>query len=192
MSLLVDEVGGDDRVGHPGDLPVVARLRVDLDGLEALRSELGFEALLLAIRRDEHGIRAKERYFSPRDRQFRWNYEDQPPELWDQYVSEADEDYHLRVHPLLEWRELDVWLYVQRENLPVNPLYFSRDGKRYRSLGCHTCCSPVESEASTIEEIIEEISTGKTAERAGRAQDKEDANTMQKLHESAMAVIRNI
>ena len=141
----------------------------------------GFEALLLAIRRDEHGIRAKERYFSPRDRQFRWNYEDQPPELWDQYTADADEEFHLRVHPLLEWRELDVWLYVQREKLPVNSLYFTRNGKRYRSLGCKTCCVPVDSNASTVEEIIEEIRTGKTAERAGRAQDKEDAYTMQKL-----------
>jgi sulfate adenylyltransferase subunit 2 len=65
--------------------------------------------------------------------------------------------------------------------LPVNPLYFSRNGKRYRSLGCETCCSPVESNASTLDEIIAEIETGKTAERAGRAQDKEDAYTMQKL-----------
>lgn len=141
----------------------------------------GFEALLLGIRRDEHGIRAKERYFSPRDQQFRWNYEDQPPELWDQYTSQADEEYHVRVHPLLEWREVDVWLYVQREDLPVNPLYYAKDGKRYRSLGCHTCCVPMESEATTVEEFIEEIRTGNTAERAGRAQDKEDAYTMQKL-----------
>ncbi len=151
------------------------------NALKQCIAEYGFEGLLLAIRRDEHGIRAKERYFSPRDRQFRWNYEDQPPELWDQYTSEVDEEFHLRVHPLLEWRELDVWLYVRRENLPVNPLYFARDGKRYRSLGCKTCCSPVQSNASTVDEIIEEIRTGRTAERAGRAQDKEDAYTMQKL-----------
>jgi len=140
-----------------------------------------FEGLLLGIRRDEHGIRAKERHFSPRDRQFRWNYEDQPPELWDQYTSEADQDVHLRVHPMLDWRELDIWLYIRRENIPVNELYFARDGKRYRSLGCRTCCEPVESDASTLDEIIAEIETGRTAERAGRAQDKEDAYTMQKL-----------
>ena len=96
-------------------------------------------------------------------------------------MSQADEQFHLRVHPLLEWRELDVWLYVKREGIPVNPLYFSRDGLRYRSLGCKTCCSPIPSNASTIDEIIEEIRAGRTAERAGRAQDKEDAYTMQKL-----------
>jgi sulfate adenylyltransferase subunit 2 len=141
----------------------------------------GFDALLLGIRRDEHGIRAKERHFSPRDQQFRWNYEDQPPELWDQYTSQADDEVHLRVHPLLDWREVDIWKYVRRENLPVNPLYFARDGMRYRSLGCNTCCSPVESTASSVDEFIAEIEGGRTAERAGRAQDKEDAYTMQKL-----------
>jgi len=143
--------------------------------------EHGFEGLLLGIRRDEHGIRAKERYFSPRDRRFQWDYENQPPELWDQYTSQADEETHIRVHPLLHWREIDIWRYVQREGLPVNPLYFARDGKRYRSLGCETCCSPVESEATSVAEIIHELETTTVAERSGRAQDKEDAYTMQKL-----------
>jgi sulfate adenylyltransferase subunit 2 len=151
------------------------------NALKQCIAERGHDGLLLGIRRDEHGIRAKERHFSPRDQQFRWNYEDQPPELWDQYTNRAEDEVHLRVHPLLDWREVDVWRYVKRENLPVNSLYFSRDGKRYRSLGCHTCCSPVPSNASTLDEIIQEIETGRTAERAGRAQDKEDAYTMQKL-----------
>ena len=155
--------------------------KLKTEALKQCIAKLGFDALLLGIRRDEHGIRAKERVFSPRDQQFRWNYEDQPPELWDQYTSQADEEFHLRVHPLLDWREIDVWRYVQREDLPLNPLYFAKDGKRYRSLGCKTCCSPVDSDAATVEEIIAEIETGHTAERAGRAQDKEDAYTMQKL-----------
>ena len=90
----------------------------------------GFDALLLGIRRDEHGIRAKERYFSPRDRQFQWDYQDQPPELWDQYTSRADGDAHVRVHPLLHWTEKDVWRYVQRENMPFVELYRARDGRR--------------------------------------------------------------
>ena len=141
----------------------------------------GFEALLLGIRRDEHGIRAKERYFSPRNQQFQWNYEDQPPELWDQYTTKADEETHVRVHPLLHWREIDIWRYIQREGLEVNPLYFSRNGKRYRSLGCETCCEPIVSEAASVDDIVAELMTTKTAERAGRAQDKEDAYTMQKL-----------
>jgi sulfate adenylyltransferase subunit 2 len=141
----------------------------------------GFDALLLGIRRDEHGIRAKERYFSPRNQQFQWNYEDQPAELWDQYTSRADEETHIRVHPLLHWREIDIWRYIQREGLEVNPLYFSHNGKRYRSLGCETCCEPIVSNAATVDDIVAELLTTRDAERAGRAQDKEDAYTMQKL-----------
>jgi sulfate adenylyltransferase subunit 2 len=77
--------------------------------------------------------------------------------------------------------ELDIWRYVQRERIPVTELYFAKDGKRYRSIGCVPCCSPVDSEATTIEEIVEELATSNVSERSGRAQDKEDAHTMQKL-----------
>jgi sulfate adenylyltransferase subunit 2 len=143
--------------------------------------ERGFDALILAIRRDEHGIRAKERYFSPRDQDFKWNYKDQPLEMWDQYQSITEEKTHTRVHPILHWRELDVWEYVQQENIPINPMYLARNGKRYRSLGCEPCTLPIESNASTIDEIVEELRTTKIAERSGRAQDKEKSFTMQKL-----------
>jgi len=151
---------------------------------EALRQAIaryGFKALLLGIRRDEHGIRAKERYFSPRDERFQWDYRHQPPELWDQFKSRAEDDSHVRVHPLLHWREVDVWDYVRRENLPVVSLYFARDGRRYRSIGCAPCCAAVPSQAETIDEIVAELRTTRTAERSGRAQDKESAQTMQKL-----------
>ena len=151
---------------------------------EALRRtirEHGFEALLLGIRRDEHGIRAKERYFSPRDAQFRWNYEEQPPELWDQFQSRADDEIHMRIHPLLHWTERDIWRYIRREHIPAIGLYFSSGGRRYRSIGCEPCCAPVESEASTIDDIIVELDTTKQGERSGRAQDKESTYTMQKL-----------
>ena len=151
------------------------------NALKQVIAERGFNALLLAIRRDEHGIRAKERVFSPRDDQFKWNYEDQPAELWDQYKATAAEDNHFRVHPVLHMTEMDIWNYVKRENIPVSDLYFSREGKRYRSIGCVPCCSPVESLASSVDEIIEELETTDSSERAGRAQDKEDAYTMQKL-----------
>jgi sulfate adenylyltransferase subunit 2 len=77
--------------------------------------------------------------------------------------------------------ELDIWRYIQRENIPITDLYFAKDGKRYRSIGCHTCCMPVDSDADTIDKIVEELRTTTTAERAGRAQDKESAYTMQKL-----------
>lgn len=151
------------------------------EGLKLAIAEHGFEALLLGIRRDEHGIRAKERYFSPRDEQFKWNYQDQPPELWDQYKSQAQERTHIRVHPLLHWTEVDIWYYIKRENIPITDLYFAKNGKRYRSIGCVPCCNPVESDASTIDDMIYELETTNESERAGRAQDKEDTYTMQKL-----------
>jgi len=151
------------------------------EALKMAIAEHGFEALLLGIRRDEHGIRAKERYFSPRDEDFKWNYQDQPPELWDQYKSQAEEKTHIRVHPLLGWTEVDIWRYLKREQVPITDLYFAKDGKRYRSIGCTTCCNPIESNAASIDDIIYELETTTTSERAGRAQDKEDTYTMQKL-----------
>ncbi len=151
------------------------------NALKKALDEHKFKALYLAIRRDEHGIRAKERIFSPRDEDFEWDYKNQPPELWDQYKTKAREEEHLRIHPLLGWRELDVWEYVQRENIPIVSLYFAKDGKRYRSIGCEPCCMPVDSEADTIDKIVEELRTSKVSERSGRAQDKESDYMMQKL-----------
>ncbi|MBN2209885.1 MAG: sulfate adenylyltransferase subunit 2 [Sedimentisphaerales bacterium] len=151
---------------------------------EALKQAIAkhkFKALYLAIRRDEHGIRAKERVFSPRDEDFEWNYQNQPPELWDQYKTQAATEEHLRVHPMLGWREIDIWRYIQRENIPMVSLYLAKNGKRYRSIGCEPCCQPVESEADTIDKIIEELEVTKITERSGRAQDKETAYMMQKL-----------
>ncbi|KXB02952.1 sulfate adenylyltransferase [candidate division MSBL1 archaeon SCGC-AAA261F19] len=143
-------------------------------------AEHGFDALLVGIRRDEHGIRAKERTFSPRDQDFRWDYTNQPPELWDQYKSQREAGQHLRVHPLLSWTELDVWRYIKRENLPVNPLYFAKEGKRFRSLGCKPCTDPVESNVKNVDGMIKEIQETEIAERSGRSQDKEK-EAMQKL-----------
>jgi sulfate adenylyltransferase subunit 2 len=151
------------------------------EALKIAIAKHGFDALLLGIRRDEHGIRAKERVFSPRDEEFKWNYQDQPPELWDQFKSQAEEQTHIRVHPLLGWTELDIWKYIKREQIPITELYFAKNGKRYRSIGCTTCCNPVDSNAATIDDMINELETTTTSERAGRAQDKEDTYTMQKL-----------
>jgi sulfate adenylyltransferase subunit 2 len=151
---------------------------------EALKdaiARMGFKAILLGIRRDEHGIRAKERVFSPRDTEFKWDYRNQPPELWDQYKGKQELDEHVRVHPLLAWTELDVWEYIKREGVPGVDLYFAKNGKRLRSIGCETCCIPIDSDADTLDKIIEEIKNTKQAERAGRAQDKESAYIMQKL-----------
>lgn len=150
------------------------------EALKMAIAEHKFEALLLGIRRDEHGVRAKERYFSPRREDFTWNVGNQPAELWDLYATAAEAS-HDRIHPLLHMTELDIWRYIRRENLPVNPLYFATNGKRFRSIGCHTCCSPIDSSAATVDEIIADIESSKAPERAGRAQDKESAYTMQKL-----------
>ncbi len=162
-----------------GKLACCTQLKTE--ALKRLIKKEGFDALILAIRRDEHGIRAKERYFSPRDKEFRWHYKDQPAEMWDLYVKPSEDFSHMRVHPILDWTELDVWEYVKREKLPVNPLYFAKDGMRYRSLGCMPCTVPIPSNASTIDEIIDELKTTDIPERSGRAQDKERAYMMQKL-----------
>ena len=150
-------------------------------GLQMTIKKYGFKALLLGIRRDEHGIRAKERYFSPRDESFKWDYKNQPAEVWDQYKSKSEDSTHMRIHPSLHWTELDTWEYIKRENIPINPLYLAKNGKRYRSLGCTPSTFSVDSDADTVDKIIEELKTTKTAERAGRALDKETTYQMQKL-----------
>jgi len=151
------------------------------EALKTTLKEYGFKALFLAIRRDEHGIRAKERYFSPRDESFNWNYFDQPAELWDLYKNKAKDEEHFRIHPMLHWTELDIWRYIRREEIPTVSLYLARNGHRYRSIGCQPCCAPIASGANSIKKIIKELETTKVAERSGRAQDKEDPYTMQRL-----------
>ena len=139
----------------------------------------------MGVRADEEGSRSKERYFSPRDRNNDWDIGDQPPEFWGQYKTDFRPGTHIRVHPLLDWTELDVWEYIRRENVSVVSLYFDHgDGKRYRSLGCWPCTKPVDSTASNLDEIIEELKTGKfanIAERSGREQDKEDGGGLEEL-----------
>ncbi len=149
--------------------------------LKKVMKENGFDALIVSIRRDEHGIRSKERYMSPRDEKFRWKYKDQPAELWDDYASKLDKGGHVRVHPLLDWNEIDIWRYIKQEKIPINPLYFSRNGFRYRSLGCLHCTVPVKSNAKNVDEIVKELETTKIEERSGRSMDKEAEYTMQRL-----------
>lgn len=151
------------------------------NALKSVVSHRGIKAMYLGIRRDEHGIRAKERVFSLRDEDFEWNYKEQPPEMWGQYKTKANEEEHLRIHPILGWTETDIWRYIEKENIPITKLYFAENGKRYRSIGCETCCNPVASDADTVEKIIEELRTTNVSERSGRAQDKESDYMMQKL-----------
>ncbi|MCI6634868.1 MAG: sulfate adenylyltransferase subunit CysD [Eubacteriales bacterium] len=144
-----------------------------------------FTGVIVGVRADEEGSRSKERYFSPRNVNNDWNADDQPPEFWGQYKTDFAPGTHVRIHPLLDWTELDIWEYIKREGVPVVSLYFNQgDGKRYRSLGCWPCTNPVESDASTLDEIIEELRSGKfarVAERSGRAQDKEDGGGLEAL-----------
>lgn len=144
-----------------------------------------FTGVIVGVRADEEGSRSKERYFSPRNVNNDWNADDQPPEFWGQYKTDFAPGTHVRIHPLLDWTELDIWEYIKREGVPVVSLYFNQgDGKRYRSLGCWPCTNPVESNASTLDEIIEELRSGKfarVAERSGRAQDKEDGGGLEAL-----------
>ncbi len=145
-----------------------------------------FTGVIVGVRADEEGSRSKERYFSPRDRENDWDVGDQPPELWDYYKTDFAPGTHIRVHPLLDWTELDIWEYIEREQIPIIPLYFDRNkrGKRFRSLGCWPCTTPVESTAQNVPEIIEELKSGKftnIAERSGREQDKEDGGSLETL-----------
>jgi len=144
-----------------------------------------YTGVIVGARADEEGSRSKERYFSPRDRESEWDIAEQPPELWNQYKTDFAPGTHLRIHPLLDWTELNIWEYIERESIPIVSLYFDRgDGKRYRSLGCAPCTQPVESTAKNVHEIVEELRSGKfsrIAERSGRAQDKEDSGGLETL-----------
>ena len=150
-------------------------------GLKAMVEQKGFEGLFAGIRRDEEGTRAKERYFSPRGIDGKWDVRDQPPEFWGQFNTDFPPGTHIRVHPLLHWTEIDIWRYTEREQIPTIPLYFSKNGKRYRSLGDKDITSPVISNASTIAEIITELKTTKVAERSGRAMDHEAEDAFERL-----------
>ncbi len=154
------------------------------DALQDVIHANGFESVFLGIRRDEEGTRAKERYFSPRTKNFEWDFRDQPPELWDQFKTDFEPGTHLRIHPLLHWTEANIWEYIDRERIPIVPLYFTDGGQRYRSLGCAPCTSAVLSSAETVPEIIEELKNTQVAERSTRAQDQEAEDAFERLRAS--------
>ena len=156
-----------------------------------------FDAVIVSIRRDEHEMRNIERVASPRDRSFKWKFlkkkkkDDggdapfeslQQVELGFNLQTDFGEDcHHIRIHPILHFDEIEVWKYMKEKNLPVNPLYFAVNGKRYRSLGCFPCTKPVDSRAGNIDEIIAELEITTIPERAGRSQDKDAEQVMRKL-----------
>jgi sulfate adenylyltransferase subunit 2 len=178
---------------------------------QALRQALDkwrFDAAIGGARRDEEKSRAKERVFSFRDRHHRWDPKNQRPELWDLFNTRVHEGESIRVFPLSNWTELDVWLYVWKHGLPVVPLYLAkprpvveRSGAlimvdderlplepgerpqmrkvRFRTLGCYPLSGAVESEADTLDKVIEEMLSARTSERQGRLIDHDQAGSME-------------
>jgi sulfate adenylyltransferase subunit 2 len=179
---------------------------------EALKQALnkyGIDMIFGGARRDEERSRAKERVFSFRDKNHRWDPRNQRPELWNLYNCHLHKGESVRVFPLSNWTELDVWLYIYRENIPVVPLYFAaqrpvvnRDGAlimvddermvlaagekpenkmvRFRTLGCYPLSGAIESTATTLPEIIQEMQNARQSERQGRLIDSDQAVSMEK------------
>ncbi len=178
---------------------------------EALKQALdhyGFDAAFGGARRDEEKSRAKERVFSFRNRFHQWDPKNQRPELWNLYNTKVTKGESIRVFPLSNWTELDVWLYIQRERIPIVPLYFAkvrpvveRDGVlvlvdddrlplrpgerpqmrkvRFRTLGCYPLTGAIESSAETLPQIVQEMLLATTSERQGRVIDFDGAASME-------------
>jgi sulfate adenylyltransferase subunit 2 len=161
------------------------RMNHETGQYEIAKNTEPFTGVIVGVRADEEGSRSKERYFSPRDRENNWDLGDQPPEFWNQYKTDFPPGTHLRIHPLLDWTELNIWEYIKRENIPTVSLYYDQgNGKRYRSLGCYPCTNSIESTSKNVDDIIEELQSGalsNIAERSGRAQDKDDGGGLETL-----------
>jgi len=144
-----------------------------------------YTGVIVGLRADEEGSRSKERYFSARSEGNQWDIAEQPPEFWNLLKTDFAPGTHVRIHPLLDWTERNIWEYIAREHIPTVSLYYDRgDGTRYRSLGCATCTFPIASSAKTPEDIVVELTSGKLkniAERSGRAQDKDDGGGLETL-----------
>ena len=188
-----------------------ASLHTEIMKTQALKQALDkyqFDAAIGGARRDEEKSRAKERVFSFRDAQHRWEPRRQRPELWNVYNARIHKGESVRVFPLSNWTELDVWRYIARENIPVVPLYFAaprpvveRDGLvimrddermallpgekvltetvRFRTLGCYPLTGAVRSHAANLDEIIAEMRNSRTTERQGRAIDHDPKSSME-------------
>ncbi|WP_114693243.1 sulfate adenylyltransferase subunit CysD [Mizugakiibacter sediminis] len=189
-----------------------ATVHTDVMKTQALKQALdkyGFDAAIGGARRDEEKSRAKERIFSFRSAQHRWDPRNQRPELWNLYNARIRQGESVRVFPLSNWTELDVWLYIWREKIPVVPLYFAaerpvveRDGAlimvddermplrpgetpmlkrvRFRTLGCYPLTGAIESAAETLEAVIEEMLTTRSSERQGRVIDHDPSASMER------------
>lgn len=160
---------------------VVCCSALKTEPLRALVERDAYGGLIVGVRKDEQATRAKERYFSPRNKSSEWDAHNQPPEFWGQFNTDFAPGDHVRVHPLLDWTEIDVWEYIHREQVPFSDLYLAKNGKRYRSLGCAPCTGQVDSTATTIPEIVAELRQTNAAERDGRAQDQESEDAFERL-----------
>jgi sulfate adenylyltransferase subunit 2 len=178
-------------------------------GLKQALDKYGFDAAFGGARRDEEKSRAKERVYSFRDKNHRWDPKNQRPELWSNYNGQVNPGESIRVFPLSNWTELDIWQYIYQENIEIVPLYLSdkrpvveRDGLlimvddermplregeepelrsvRFRTLGCYPLTGAVESEANTLTGIIEEMLLSTSSEREGRAIDHDASGSMEK------------
>jgi sulfate adenylyltransferase subunit 2 len=208
---LIVHVNEEARALGVGPFTHGSRMHTDVWKTAGLRQALEKHRFDLAIggaRRDEERSRAKERIFSFRTAQHVWDPKLQRPELWNIYNGRKNRGESIRVFPLSNWTELDIWRYIRRENIPVVPLYFARerpvvmrDGAiivvdddrmqflegeapslrcvRFRSLGCWPLTSPVDSAADTVDAIIEEMIASRTSERQGRAIDHDSASSME-------------
>ena len=161
------------------------RLNHDTGKYDAYTTPDSFDGVVVGLRADEEGSRSKERYFSPRDQENAWDIGTQPPEFWNQFNTDFPPNTHVRVHPLLDWTETNIWEYIEREGIPTVGLYYDQGtGSRYRSLGCANCTLTVQSTARNPHEIVLELSSGKfarIAERSGRAQDKDGGGGLEVL-----------
>ena len=178
-------------------------------GLRQALDKYGFDAAFGGARRDEEKSRAKERIFSFRNSQHAWDPKKQRPEMWKTYNTRINPGESIRVFPLSNWTELDIWQYILKENVPVVPLYFAkkrpvveRDGTlimvddermpldsndvveerlvRFRTLGCYPLTGAIESEAATLEQIVAEMIAARTSERQGRLIDGDETSSMEK------------
>jgi sulfate adenylyltransferase subunit 2 len=211
MQLLV-HVNQEGLAQGIGPFTHGSQVHTDVMKTQALKQALekyGFDAAFGGARRDEEKSRAKERIFSFRSAQHRWDPKQQRPELWSLYNARKHPGESLRVFPLSNWTELDIWQYIYLQNIPIVPLYFAavrpvveRDGGlimvddvrmplkageqpmlkkvRFRTLGCYPLTGAVESEADTLPAIIQEMLLTKTSERQGRVIDHDAAASMEK------------
>lgn len=180
LNLIVEPCPPESEM-DPSLPPATRAAMRKTEGLKNFLEREKYRGIMVGIRRDEQSMRAKERVFSPRSFAGDWDFKNQPAELWDQYKTDIPEGAHLRIHPILHWTELDIWNYSKREGLPLVPLYFAQDGKRYRSLGEKNITFPIASNATTIDEIIHELETTKVPERAGRSMDSEREDSFETL-----------